>query len=167
MSLCPRFSVQTKEDSLDLVSVLLVLLTPEQVRASWEKIVATFSRPPSKLTPLQRFIQWSVADRRSRTISQLSQETISEWLENRIKEGTVEGLRAALQVDPANARVTAHLGRRLADQALKQGSDADEARRARGEADFLTSRAQKLSPDNEEVKKLRDEVIKLLELKTN
>ena len=88
-------------------------------------------------------------------------------MENRIKEGTVEGLRAALQVDPVNARVTSHLGRRLADQALKQGSDPDEARRARGEADFLTSRAVKLAPDNDEVKRLRNEVVKLLGLKTN
>jgi len=97
----------------------------------------------------------------------LSQETVSEWLENRIKEGTVEGLRGGLQVDAANARVTAHLGRRLADQALKQGGDPDEARRNRGEADFLTSRAVKLAPDNDEVKKLCDEVVKLLELNTN
>jgi hypothetical protein len=97
----------------------------------------------------------------------LSRDTVSEWLENRINEGTVEGLRAALEVDPANARVTAHLGRRLADQALKQGTDPDEARRARGEADFLTSRALKLDPNNDEVKKLRDEVITLLGLKTN
>ena len=36
-----------------------------------------------------------------------------------------------------------------------------------GEADFLTSRALKLAPDNEEVKKLRDEVVELLGLKTN
>jgi hypothetical protein len=43
----------------------------------------------------------------------------------------------------------------------------DEARRARGEADFLTSRALKLAPDNDEVKKLRDEVVKLLELQIN
>jgi hypothetical protein len=93
--------------------------------------------------------------------------TVSEWLENRIKEGTVEGLRAAMQLDPANARVTAHLGRSLTDQALEQGSDPDEARRARGEADFLTSRALKLAPDSDKVKKLRDEIIKLLELKTN
>jgi hypothetical protein len=55
-------------------------------------------------------------------------ERVSEWLENRIKEGTVEGLRAAIQVDPANARVTAYLGRCLADYALEQGSDPDEAR---------------------------------------
>ena len=88
-------------------------------------------------------------------------------MENTIKDGTVEDLRVAMQVDPANARVTAHLGRRLADYALEQGTDPDEARRARGEADFLTSRAQKLAPDNDEVKKLRDEAVRLLELKTN
>jgi len=37
----------------------------------------------------------------------------------------------------------------------------------RGEADFLTTRAEKLAPNSEEVKKVRDEVLKLLELKTN
>lgn len=114
----------------------LKLQTPEQVIASREKIATKFARVSSELTPLQRLMKWSVSDRRSRTISPFSQVTVSEWLENRIKEGTVEGLRAALQVDPANARVTAHLGRRLADQALKQGTDPDEARRARGETDF-------------------------------
>jgi WD40 domain-containing protein len=145
----------------------LKLLTPEQVITSREKIAAKFLEPSSKLTPLQRVLKWSVSDHRSRTISPLSQVTVAEWLENRIKEGTVEGLRAAMQLDPANARVTAHLGRLLADQALGKGSDPDETRRARGEADFLTGRALKLAPDNEEVKKLRDEVIKLLELKTN
>jgi hypothetical protein len=140
------------------------LLSVEQVRASRDKIAAKFSSPPLQLTPLQRLMQWSVSDRRSRTISPLSQETVSEWLEKRIKEGTVEGLRAAIQIDPANARVTAHLGRRLVDQGLKQDSDPEEARRARGEADFLTTRAVKLAPDNDEVKKLRGEVIKLLQV---
>ena len=66
-------------------------------------------------------------------------------------------------VDPANARVTAHLGRCLADHALKQVSNPDEARRARGEADFLASRSLKLTPDNEEVTQLREEVVKLLQ----
>jgi hypothetical protein len=143
------------------------LLTPEQIRASRETIGAKFVGTSSKFTPLQRVMKWSVSDRRSRTISPLSEETASEWLENRIKEGTVQGLRGAMQVDPANARVTGHLGRRLADYALKQDSDPDEARRARGEADFLTSRALQLASNNEEVKKLRDEVVKLLGLKTN
>jgi len=145
----------------------LTVLAPKQIKASREKIATKFLGPSSKMTPLQRFLKWSVADRRSRTISPFSQVTVPEWLENRIREGTVEGLRTAMQVDPANARVTAYLGRRLADQALEQGTDPDEARRARGEADFLTSRARKLAPDSDEVKKLRDEVIKLLELKTN
>jgi hypothetical protein len=40
--------------------------------------------------------------------------------ENRINEGTVEGLRIALEVDPANTRLTAHLGRCLADYALNK-----------------------------------------------
>jgi WD40 domain-containing protein len=145
-------------------------LTPQQIRASRQKIAAKFSGSPSRLTPLQRVMQWSVSDHRRRTISPFSQVTVSEWLEKRIKEGTVKGLPAALQVDPANALVTAHLGWRLADQALKQGSDsehADEARRARGEADFLTRRAVKLAPDSDKVKKLRDEVVKLLELKAD
>src|SRR4029453_5121698 len=145
----------------------LKLLTPEQVRATKANIAAKFLEPASKLTPLQRLMLWSVLDPRSRAISPFSQVTVSDWLENRIKEGTVEGLRIAMQVDPANARVTAYLGRRLADQALEQGSDPDEARRARGEADFLTSRALKLAPGSAEVKTLRDEVVKLLELKTN
>ncbi len=145
----------------------LKLRTPEQVRASLETIAAKFLRPPSKLTPLQRFLEWNVSDRRTRTICPFLQATVSEWQENTIEEGTVEGLRAAIQMYPANARVTAHLGRRLADYALQQGVDPDEARRARGDADFLTSRALKLAPDNDEVKKLREEVVKLLELKTN
>jgi hypothetical protein len=143
------------------------LLAPEQVRASWNGIAGKFSQRTSKLTPFQRFMEWSVSDRRSRTISPSSQITVSEWLKNRIAEGTVEGLQAALQLDPANGRVTAHLGRRLADQALERGIDPEVARRDRGDADFLTSRAQKLSPDSAEVKKLRDEVVKLLKLKTN
>ncbi len=68
---------------------------------------------------------------RSSALTPFSQVTVSEWLDNSIKEGTVDGLRAAMQVDPANARVTTHLGRRLADRAREKGSDPDEARRAR------------------------------------
>jgi hypothetical protein len=143
------------------------LLPPQQVRASWKKIAAKFMGPASKLTPLQRFMEWSVSDRRSRTISPFSRETVSEWLENRIKEDTIEGLRAAMQVDPGNVRVTAYLGRHLGDLALKEGIDPDEARRARAEADFLTRRALKLAPDNDEVKKLREGVVKLLGLKAD
>ena len=141
----------------------LTLLTPEHRAATREKIAAKHDRMFSGLTPLQRLLKWSASHRREQPISPLARETVSEWLENRIKERTVEGLRAAMQVDPANARITAHLGRGLADQAIKQGVDPEEARRARGEADFLTRRALKLAPDNDEVKKLRDEVMNLLQ----
>ena len=99
-------------------------LSLEQMRASRDKVAATFSSPPSQLTPLQRFMKWSVADHRSRIISPFSRQTVSEWLENTIKEGTIEGLRIALQVAPANARITAHLGRSLADFALRPDSES-------------------------------------------
>jgi len=49
----------------------------------------------------------SVSDRRSRTLSPFSQVTVSEWPENRLKEGPLEVMRGVMQVDPANARVTA------------------------------------------------------------
>ena len=68
-------------------------------------------------------------------------------------------------VDPANARLAAHLGWRLADYAVGGGADEDEARRARAEADFQTRRALKLNPDNEELKKLRADALKLSERK--
>jgi hypothetical protein len=146
---------------------ILTVLTPEQSAATREKIAAKYARMSSGLTPLQRWLKWSVSDRRSRTISPFSQITVSQWLENRIKERTVEGLRAALQLDPANARVTAYLGRRLADRAFEQDVDPDEVRRSRGAADFLTSRAQKLAASSDEVKRLRAEVVNLLESKAN
>jgi hypothetical protein len=134
----------------------------DQVRAIREKIAARFRAPSSKLTPVQRFLQWSVSEPTSRTISPLSELTVSEWIEDRIKEGTLDGLRTAIQVDPMNPRLAAHFGKALADHALEKGTDPDEARRARGEADFQTRRALKLAPDNEEVKKLCAEVVEML-----
>ena len=52
----------------------------------------------------------------------------------------------------------------LADYGLEKGTGPDESRRARAEADFQTRPALKLAPDNDEVKKLRAEVVKLLQL---
>ena len=62
------------------------------------------------------------------------------------------------------ARLAAHFGRCLAVYALAKGTDAAESRRARAEADFQTRRALRLAPENEEVKKLRAEVVRLLDL---
>ena len=67
-------------------------------------------------------------------------------------------------MDPANARLVAQFGRRLADHALETGTDADEARREGEEADFQTRRALKLAPADNKVKKLRAEVAELLQL---
>jgi hypothetical protein len=143
---------------------ILSVLTPEQVRATRDKITARYAGPSSKLTPLQRLMKWSVSEPKSRTISPFSALTVAEWIENRITKGTLDGLRAAIDLDPANPRLTAHFGRRLADYAVEKGTDPDEARRDRGEADFQTRRALKLAPDNDEVKRLRAEAVKLLQL---
>jgi hypothetical protein len=146
---------------------ILKLVPPGQVIATREKIAkiaAKFERQSSGLTPVERLLKWSVADPRRHTISPFSKLTVPEWIENRIKEGTFEGLRAAIQMDPADARLAAHFGRALADHALANGTDPDEARRARAEADYQTRRAVKLAPDNDDVQKLRAEVVKLLNL---
>jgi hypothetical protein len=139
-------------------------LTPDRVKATRDKIAVKFQGPPSQLTPLQRFLKWSVSERKSRTISPFSGLTVLEWIENRIKEGALDDLRAAVLVDPANARLSAHFGLALANLAVAEATDPDVARRARAEADYQTHRALKLDPDNDEVRKLRDGVIKLLNL---
>jgi hypothetical protein len=92
-------------------------------------------------------MEWSVSDRLSGTISPLSEMTITEWVENRIKDGTLDGLRAAMLVDPSNARLAAHFGMMLADRALDKATDANQARLDRAEADFQTRRALKHAPD--------------------
>jgi hypothetical protein len=140
------------------------VLTPEQVRGILEKIRAGLLEALSKSTPLRQFLQWNISCSKNRTVSPFSNLSVTEWIENRIKGGPIEGLQAAILVDPANARLAAHYGRRLADRALEKAIDPDEARRARGEADFQTRRALELAFDNNEVQKLRAEVVKLLQL---
>jgi hypothetical protein len=53
-------------------------LTPEQIRATWEKIAAKLEGRSSELTPLERLLQWSAADPRHRTISPFSKLTVPE-----------------------------------------------------------------------------------------
>jgi hypothetical protein len=59
----------------------LKLLTPEEISTLRKKIAAKFVAPSSELPPLQQFMEWSVSDRRSGTISPFFQVTVSEWLE--------------------------------------------------------------------------------------
>jgi hypothetical protein len=66
--------------------------SPEQVKATLEKIAAGFDKVSSGLNPLQRFLKWSVSEWRSRTIFSFSRLTVTESLENRINEGTPDGL---------------------------------------------------------------------------
>jgi hypothetical protein len=67
-------------------------------------------------------------------------------------------------MDPANARLIANFGLALANLAIAEKTDPDDARRMRAEASYQTRRAVKLASDNDEVKKLRTEVVKLLNL---
>jgi hypothetical protein len=114
---------------------ILRVFPADQVRAAREKIAPKFERQSSGLTPVERLLKWSVGDPRRRTISPFSKLTVPEWIEHRIAEGTLDNLRTALQVDPANARLAAHFGSRLASYALERGTDPNQARRARAEAD--------------------------------
>ena len=116
-------------------------MTPDQIKATRDKIAVKFPGSSSQLTPLQLFLKWSVSDRSQRTISPLSKLTFPEWIENRIKEGTLESLRAAIQMDPANARLIAHFGLLLANLAVAEKTLPTEVRRARAEAAYQTDRA--------------------------
>jgi tetratricopeptide (TPR) repeat protein len=134
---------------------ILAALTPDQVKATRDGIAVKFPGPFSTLTPLQRFLKWSVSGARTRPISPFSNLTVAEWVQNRIQEGTLDDLRAAMLVDPVNARLAAHFGMALAKLAnlpAAEETDADEAQRSRAEAVFQTGRALKLAPDNDEVK---------------
>jgi dipeptidyl aminopeptidase/acylaminoacyl peptidase len=143
---------------------ILAALTPDQVKATRDKIAARFAAPSSNLTPLQRLLKWSVANPRTRPISPFSDLTVTDWVNNRIKEGTRDDLRDAMFVDPANARLAAHFGRRLADYVFEKETDPDAARRARAEADTQTQRAVEIAPADDEVKTLRADVVKSLQL---
>jgi hypothetical protein len=117
---------------------ILNILNPGQVRATREYLAAKFAGPSSALTPLQQLLKWSVSEPRLRSLSPFSKCTVADWVEDRIKEGSPNGLRAAIMVYPADARLAAYFGRALAGFALEKGIDPDEARRARAEADFTS-----------------------------
>jgi WD40 repeat protein len=143
---------------------VLTSLSADNIEAIKKRIVATFSNKSVDPTPLARFIRWSVSDSKDRTISPFSIVTISQWLEAKINDGKRDALRAAILVDPSNAIVTANFGRCVTEYALENGTDPAESRRARGEADFQTQRALRLAPDNDQVQKLRAEVVTLMQL---
>jgi hypothetical protein len=75
---------------------ILTALTPDQVKATRDKIAVKFPGPSSQLTSLQRFLKWSVSGARTRTISPFSDLTVADWVKNRIQEGTLDDLRVAI-----------------------------------------------------------------------
>jgi len=127
---------------------ILKLLPPDQVRATREKIAAKFGRQSSGLTPVERLLKWSVSDPRRRTISPFSKVTAPEWIENRIKEGTFESLRAAIQMDSGECPSDRTFWCGARQSCCHRKTDLDNARRAWAEADYQTHRAVKLAPDN-------------------
>ena len=145
----------------------LKLLTPEQMRASREKIAAKYLETSFEIDSVTAIHEMErLGPQKPDDFSVLTSHSFrmaGEQDQGGNSRRTTS--RDAGRSRECSRNRTSWPG--LADQALKQGGDPDEARRARGEADFLTSRAQKLAPDNDEVKKLRDEVVKLLGLKTN
>jgi hypothetical protein len=62
---------------------------------------------------MERFLKWSVLGTRTRTISPFSDLTVADWVKSTIKDGTLDNLRAAMLVDPANARLVAYFGMAL------------------------------------------------------
>jgi hypothetical protein len=143
---------------------ILAALTPDQVKATRDKIAVKFPRAAFATDSAAAIPEVERLGARTRTISPFSDLTVSDWVKNRIKEGTLDDLRGAMLVDPANPRLIAHFGWALAVYAFQEGIDPSEARRARGDADFQTRRALKLASDNDEVRQLRAEVVKLLRL---
>jgi hypothetical protein len=81
---------------------ILNVLTLEQVNEMRQKIAERFPESASGLTPLERVLQWSVSNPRTRSLSPFSKRTVTPWVEERIKEGTIDGLRAAMIVDPTS-----------------------------------------------------------------
>jgi hypothetical protein len=103
-----------------------------RLREAREKITARFSGTAPKLTPAATILEVECLRPENTDHFSLLRTHVGQWIENRIKDGTLDGLRAAIQVDPANARLAAYFGRALADFALAEETDPDASRRARG-----------------------------------
>src|SRR5262249_8557164 len=153
--------------AIESTHTFIFVLTPDSIASEvCGREIAHAAANNKRLVPIVH--REVVADTVPKSLGELNwifyRETERRVSQYTTQEGTVEGLQAAMQFDPANDPLNARLGRRLADQAFKQGGDPDEARLARGEADFLTSRALKLAPNNDEIKKPHEEVVKLLQI---
>jgi hypothetical protein len=84
---------------------------------------------------------------------------------------TAEGVLLLADLAEASASLSLQTSRQgeiltfLTPEKVRATREQDEARRAKGEADYQTRRAVKLAPDNDEAKKLREEVVEMLKQK--
>ena len=62
-------------------------LSGEEITAIRKKVAARFPSSSSSLTPLKRFMTWSISDRENRTVSPFSNLLTAEWLRNVISDG--------------------------------------------------------------------------------
>ena len=62
-------------------------LSGEEITAIRKKVAARFPSSSSSLTPLKRFMTWSISDRENRTVSPFSNLRTAEWLRNVISDG--------------------------------------------------------------------------------
>lgn len=110
----------------------------------------------SVATVWTRWAQWFFADSATRTISPFSEVTVPDYVQNRIRENTLESLQEAVRLAPENGLAPARLARRVLEQPPN-----DNPRRV-SEADFFSRRALELAPNDPEVLQIRSEIEKQL-----
>ena len=109
-----------------------------------------------RLTPTtnfyNRWAQWFIADRETRTISPFSKLTVPEYVQGRIQENSLESLREAVLLSPNNGVAFARLAQAVVAKKPKESPNWLK------EADFYSRYATKLSPTNAEVLRIRGEL---------
>ena len=98
-----------------------------------------------------RWAKWFCSDRSTRTISPVSNISVPEFVQRRIRQNTIESLQEAVRLAPTNGLALARLARQLLAQ-----SDKDNLRHL-GEADLYSRHAVKWAPQDPEVAKIRSE----------
>ena len=100
-----------------------------------------------------RWAHWFLRDPLARTISPSSPVRVSDYVQRRIEQATVEGLREACRLSPSNATALA----RLAVQT--SGAAGTNRLRELGEAEWLSRRALALGPETTEAWWVRAEIL--------
>lgn len=101
----------------------------------------------------QRWADWFLADRTTRSISPSSRMSVPEFVRRRIEDNTLESLQESIRLSPANGWPFALLAQKVLEQ------DTKENPRRTGEADFYSRHAVELLPNDPEVRRIRAEVL--------